>query len=124
MTRVPAALRDIADAIGAGATARLAAARPGERVHIPKAIAPGHWIARAIGAEAAARLAAACGGCAFDLPPSADSGAKAARRACDAALAAGASLNEAVRASGLSRSAVQWRRKHKVRPPAAKGTGP
>lgn len=124
MTFLPAELRDMAGAIGDAATARLAAARPGERVHVPASIPPGHWIAQAIGDDAAAKLARAVGGCAFTFPSAPDRGAKAARRACDEALAAGATVAEAARRSGLTRRAVQWRKTNKLAPAGARKANP
>ena len=113
---LPADLRDLVEAVGLPAALKLVEARPGERVFVPKTIGPDHWIAVAVGAEAAARIAARLGGDHLTMPTSARRGARAARRACDDALASGATINEAVRASGLSHRAVQWRKANKALP--------
>lgn len=120
MTWLPAELRDIVEAAGLPAALKLAEARPGERVFVPRSIPPDHWIAVTVGAEAATRIARRLGGSHVALPTSAHRGPRAARRQCDAALAAGASINEAVRASGLSHRAVQWRKANKALPAANK----
>jgi hypothetical protein len=118
MTWLPVELRDLVEAAGLPAAIKLAEARPGERVFIPKSIPPDHWIAATVGAAAATRIARRLGGSHLALPTSVHRGPRAARRACDAALAEGASINEAVRASGLSHRAVQWRKAHKALPAA------
>lgn len=112
---LPAVLRRIADAVGVEAALALADARGGRRIHVPKHMLAAHWIVREIGMERARRLAAVFGGEQIDLPASRTGATKAARRRCDHALAQGASLDEAARVSGLTRSTVQWRRKHKLR---------
>lgn len=119
-TALPADLRDLIETVGLPAALRLVEARPGERVFIPKATPEDHWIALAIGVEAAAKVAARLGGSHLTLPTSASRGARAARRACDDALASGATINAAVRASGLSYRAVQWRKANKALPAPSK----
>lgn len=112
---LPQLLAALAEAIGVEAALALADARGGQRVHVPKSIDAGHWIARAIGARRAEELARAYGGESLDLPAARTGSTLAARRRCDRALAEGASLNQAVAASGLTRRGVQWRKANKLR---------
>ena len=109
MRDLPAGLQDVVDAIGLADTVRMIDARPGERVTIPKALPSDHWLVALIGPDKARTLSALLNGAPLSLPTSMRSGPRAARRACDAALASGSTINEAVRASGLTYRAVQWR---------------
>ena len=121
MNALPAQLREVAEIIGLAATLRLIEARPGERVFVPSHVATDHWLAVAIGVPAARALSDRMAGVQLVLPTSAYRGARGARRACDDALASGATINEAVRASGLTHRAVQWRKANKLFPPRHAG---
>ncbi|MEM1284932.1 MAG: hypothetical protein AAGH43_06060 [Pseudomonadota bacterium] len=124
--------REVADAIGVDATLSLIEAHGGARIFIPATCSADHWLATLLGHEKALKL---CG--AFSVAPegrnvgayivlplghaSAIEQARAASyRTMHEALDAGASVDEAVRRSGLSRATVnreKRRRRSNETPP-------
>lgn len=107
---LPQVYGEIADRAGLDAALGLARARGGQRVYVPKdpRIAP--WMAEAMGDAGAKALVDMYGGEAIDLPVDPLSGNSPQARARRIALAmdAGISVNEIVRAEGLSRRQVYW----------------
>lgn len=112
------AAREVADAIGVDAALKLTEAHGGTRIFIPATCDQDHWLAELLGHKTALQLCEAyCVapegrkiGAYIALPLGHASALEQARatayRAMHQALDAGASVDEAVRVSGLSRSTV------------------
>lgn len=124
---LPEAGQEIADAIGVEATLTLLKARGGTRISIPVTCDDSHWLAQMLGVQTAHALCEAFTtlspdgrrrGAYIKLPlgPAANLGQAraAAYRAIDATLDQGGSVDEAVRASGMSRDTVMRRKKQRA----------
>jgi hypothetical protein len=72
MDRLPALLREIAEATDYATAVKVARARGGRRAYIPTRPKEDHWLVEAVGFEAARKigeaLCPACGGLEFEIP--------------------------------------------------------
>ncbi|MBX3506863.1 MAG: hypothetical protein KF895_15390 [Parvibaculum sp.] len=107
---LPPQLRELAELIGVEAALALADAVGGTRTYFPKSVGDDHWLLKTLGSEAAAAICNRYGGNYLTLPLGPNRGIAAMRRRRDAALAAGASADEAARQSGYTVRSV-YRRK-------------
>ena len=74
-----ALLDELAELLGPGGLAALAANRGGRRMRIPKRVRPGHWLAGLLGRGRADLLASRYGGCRLYVPRDPLAAGRAAR---------------------------------------------
>lgn len=103
-------LTTLADLIGKDLTMLLLARRGGEEVYIPTpgGLTPDHWLSLTVGFDAAMKVAGYYQGVKISLPLGPESGSRnALHRAVRESAAAGASVNEIVRATGIHSRTVR-----------------
>ncbi|KMO32497.1 helix-turn-helix domain-containing protein [Methylobacterium aquaticum] len=103
---LPPVLRTIADAAGVTAALKLAQARGGTRIYVPRRVAEGHWLAELIGVEAARQVAKMYAGENVLIPLGLTGTVQNARRVARQALDEGASVTQAARVSGLTERTI------------------
>ncbi|WCA60281.1 winged helix-turn-helix domain-containing protein [Agrobacterium tumefaciens] len=108
-------LNRIADVAGERAAIILGREKAGQRISIPNTMPSGHWLVELIGADAANAMAEKFGSQKIDIPPAL--GGDKRRRAITIAqmIEKGYSINEIVRATGVSRSTVKEHLKKRPR---------
>lgn len=108
-------LNRIADVAGERAAIILGREKAGQRISIPNTMPVDHWLAELIGIEAANAMAEKFGSQKIDIPPAL--GGDKRRRAMTIAqmIDKGYSINEIVRATGVSRSTVKEHLKKRPR---------
>lgn len=108
-------LNRIADVAGERAAIILGREKAGQRISIPNRMPADHWLVDLIGPEAANAMAEKFGSQKIDIPPAL--GGDKRRRAMTIAqmIDKGYSINEIVRATGVSRSTVKDHMKKRPR---------
>ncbi|CDN93442.1 MULTISPECIES: winged helix-turn-helix domain-containing protein [Agrobacterium] len=108
-------LNRIADVAGERAAIILGREKAGQRISIPNSMPANHWLAELIGHDAAKAMAEKFGSQKIDIPPAL--GGDKRRRAMTIAqmIDKGYSINEIVRATGVSRSTVKEHLKKRPR---------
>ena len=108
-------LNRIADVAGERAAIILGREKAGQRISIPNSMPANHWLAELSGHDAAKAMAEKFGSQKIDIPPAL--GGDKRRRAMTIAqmIDKGYSINEIVRATGVSRSTVKEHLKKRPR---------
>ncbi|GJD93387.1 hypothetical protein [Methylobacterium iners] len=104
--RLPPVLRDIADVAGVAAALKLAQAKGGTRIYVPRKISEGHWLAELLGMEAASAVRKLYAGENIAVPLGLSGALQNARRIAREALDKGASVSQAARAAGLTERSI------------------
>ncbi|GJD97737.1 Mor transcription activator family protein [Methylobacterium iners] len=104
--RLPPVLREIADVSNVAAALKLAQAKGGTRIYVPRKISEGHWLAELLGMEAANAVRKLYGGENIDVPLGLSGALQSARRTARQALDDGASVSQAARAAGLTERTI------------------
>jgi hypothetical protein len=111
---LPPILNEIADLVGQGAALRIAEARGGTKIYIPKeTVEEDHWLAVAIGFDLAVILAENMGGMEYEIPLGPLSGSRSKLHAAiRRSLRNGSSVSMTARLAGIHQRTV---RRHKSR---------
>lgn len=104
--RLPALLREVAEIAGIPAALRLAQAKGGTRVYVPRRLPADHWLVEIIGMEAASALQRRYSGEKIDIPLGIGGSMQNARAIARQALDGGASVAQAALAAGLTERGV------------------
>lgn len=103
-------LNRIADVAGLAAALKLGSEKAGEQIHIPKSMSPENDLAKLIGFEAAQKMSLAFGGGNLLIPAALSGNRRRIRSTIDDMIDNGHSDNEIVRATGVCRRTVTYRR--------------
>lgn len=106
MGELPEVLREIAEASTVAAALKLAEARGGTRIYVPRKIDAGHWLAELIGLDAALAVRRLYAGEIIAIPLGANGSRHNAQVTARQALDDGASVAQAARAAGLTERTV------------------
>lgn len=120
--RLPPMLRQIADEAGLTAALKLAQAKGGTEIYVPRTVKAGHWLAELLGLEEARAICRLYAGENISVPLGLSGAMQNARRTARQALDEGASVAQAARAAGVTeRTIYNLRREAEDRRAAAQG---
>lgn len=103
---LPEVLREIAALAGRDAAVKLAQAKGGTRIYVPRKVDIGHWLAKLIGLDAAYMVRNLYAGEIIAIPLGASGSRHNAQATARQALDDGASVAQAARAAGLTERTV------------------